>query len=691
MSYYTIEHVLCQLENVKKTTEGYKASCPCHDDKTPSLSIKQGDRKVLLHCFAGCKYEEIAKKLQIKTEVKSTALEYFSSKKNIPIDFLKSLHITEAHSKLIIPYRYSNNKSARSRERYANGGFIWEVEKKEIIIYGLWRDQKDYCIIVEGESDCWTLWYNNFNALGVPGSTMFKLIKLEQLNQFNDIIIIEESDSAGKVFAFQTKNHLRKIGYKGKIYIIQLGYKDASEMYLAEDNFKEELDCIINEVKAKKTCLEEAIEVNPFPTFIFPSPFKEFIEQCSEAFGCDDAFVATPILALLSSIVGGSKKINITGEWFESASLYIALIAQPGSMKTPIANFIKSFISEITTSLDEKNAQEENRFEKDSIKYKIDLEIYKAETKGGNPNFPFPDQVAPKIMHDFFLEDTTTEALAERLYYNPKGILLFKDELVSWITSFNQYKGGTGSDKQFFLSAWSNSMTSVARKSKRTKITNKPYLVVYGAIPPDQLDVFTKQDNDGFIDRILFSFPKPFMKTFRSYRINKNILVGIQNRITDFYSDEMEETFTVSEEGILYFEDWCNRLYEEAFIEEGKMKGFLNKYHGQAGAITLILAYINNRKEANVSDVAHAILAVEYFRKCTENIFKKEKLSKDDKLIKKIIEYCKAKNKKSISTRDIVRNNICNIQKSIKAFDLLNKMQKYNLGRLEKKKFIFYD
>ena len=28
--------------------------CPAHDDRTPSLSIRQGDRGLLVHCFAGC-------------------------------------------------------------------------------------------------------------------------------------------------------------------------------------------------------------------------------------------------------------------------------------------------------------------------------------------------------------------------------------------------------------------------------------------------------------------------------------------------------------------------------------------------------------------------------------------------------------------------------------------------------------
>lgn len=40
--------------------------CPAHDDRTPSLSVRPGRTRLLLHCFAGCTVEEILCALEHK-------------------------------------------------------------------------------------------------------------------------------------------------------------------------------------------------------------------------------------------------------------------------------------------------------------------------------------------------------------------------------------------------------------------------------------------------------------------------------------------------------------------------------------------------------------------------------------------------------------------------------------------------
>jgi hypothetical protein len=61
------EEVLAMLSKVKANGEGeWMACCPAHDDKTPSLSIKEEGLRTLLKCFAGCTVQDIAGAIGIR-------------------------------------------------------------------------------------------------------------------------------------------------------------------------------------------------------------------------------------------------------------------------------------------------------------------------------------------------------------------------------------------------------------------------------------------------------------------------------------------------------------------------------------------------------------------------------------------------------------------------------------------------
>lgn len=46
--------------------------CPAHDDHSPSLSIRQGDRAILVTCFAGCRSEDVLKAISRVTAIPHT-------------------------------------------------------------------------------------------------------------------------------------------------------------------------------------------------------------------------------------------------------------------------------------------------------------------------------------------------------------------------------------------------------------------------------------------------------------------------------------------------------------------------------------------------------------------------------------------------------------------------------------------
>lgn len=63
----TATELLCRLEAVRPRGSGkWVARCSAHQDKSPSLSITEGDKGLLLKCWAGCRLEEICTSLSIR-------------------------------------------------------------------------------------------------------------------------------------------------------------------------------------------------------------------------------------------------------------------------------------------------------------------------------------------------------------------------------------------------------------------------------------------------------------------------------------------------------------------------------------------------------------------------------------------------------------------------------------------------
>lgn len=65
----TADGFLALLDGVKPTRRGFIARCPAHADKSPSLSICEGeDGRIVLHDFAGCEPSAICSALGLSVK-----------------------------------------------------------------------------------------------------------------------------------------------------------------------------------------------------------------------------------------------------------------------------------------------------------------------------------------------------------------------------------------------------------------------------------------------------------------------------------------------------------------------------------------------------------------------------------------------------------------------------------------------
>jgi putative DNA primase/helicase len=260
----TFEEILSHLPGPRKPNGkgGFLVPCPAHDDADPSLSISPGNGSgPLFKCFAGCDTESILaakgwtwqdilpprgtthrKSSPVKASRTSAPITVsdLSSDKGIPEDFLRGLGIEERPGGVLIPYRLMDGSPAiRQRARTAlsaGAGSVWLPGDGSPVPYGVDRlldaREKGFLVLVEGESDCWTLWLYGFPALGIPGGTMIKTLQLEYLLDIEEIYVWREPDKAGGTFAEKIPARLREIGYTGGIFEAKLdGVKDPNELH----------------------------------------------------------------------------------------------------------------------------------------------------------------------------------------------------------------------------------------------------------------------------------------------------------------------------------------------------------------------------------------------------------------------------------------------------------------------------
>ncbi len=246
-----------RLEGCKNTPSGFKAKCPAHDDGTASLSITTGDDgRVLMHCHAGCLAEDICGRMGVEMtdlfpdkERKASparpsgppSVESMAAHKKLPVNFLRSLGLVDSTRGIEIPYHGVDGSKVlfKGRVELSAKGSRWPAETK-VIAYGLDRladaRELDYLVIVEGESDCWTLWYHGIPALGLPGASNAKAIETGHVAGIAHVYVIQEPDKGGDTFAVGIPARLKEIRFAGKVSVVQLHAKDASDLYQMNPN-----------------------------------------------------------------------------------------------------------------------------------------------------------------------------------------------------------------------------------------------------------------------------------------------------------------------------------------------------------------------------------------------------------------------------------------------------------------------
>lgn len=162
--------------------------------------------------------------------------------KRLPIEFLAGLGLRDGpQGGVIIPYYSIDGGEVLAEKRRtalkAKDGSFWP-SGLPLEAYGLWKLDKarkdGFFILVEGESDCWALWYHELPALGLPGAGAAKALTAEAIECLDDIYINQEPGQGGVTFVKGVRNRLRQLGFAGNVYVIRTpcDCKDPADLHV---------------------------------------------------------------------------------------------------------------------------------------------------------------------------------------------------------------------------------------------------------------------------------------------------------------------------------------------------------------------------------------------------------------------------------------------------------------------------
>lgn len=239
-----------------------------------------------------------------------------------------------------------------------------------------------------------------------------------------------------------------------------------------------------------------------FPTTFFPGAIEAYRQDLIRQTTIPEEFAAAGVLAALSVGVGNSVVGRLGTKRFVPASLYLLMIGNPGSGKSPaLANTLEPVRREQAARVQAALQRAGARMQPQVADMLSGCFGGGAEGDADYDDDDAGDDGRLSPVRHLHLTDATIPGVREALLNNPRGVVVAADEAV------NLFKGaGKGCDRAVWLEMWNAESLAVSRRSGRTPILTIPRCFVT-LVAGTQPDIFpqlrNKQGDDGLLDRLL--------------------------------------------------------------------------------------------------------------------------------------------------------------------------------------------
>lgn len=266
----------------------WQAKCPVHNDKKASLSITKKNGKVLFHCHAGCKTDDVLKVVGLTYADISPDAQLPDNDRPVWVSKLEQ----NRNERIIACYDYTtkDSKYLYSKVRFdnknmtigvLNGDKTYFKNGRKGIAATLYNlpelvkavEQGKHVYYVEGEKDVDTL-----KALGLPATTAGSVSdwKQEYAEHFKGaaVVILPDNDEPGRKLAERVYTDLKYIAASVKVVPTSAAPHGDVTDWLNEGHTKDELLKLVesaggNREELKSVTVKELIKID-FPPLVQP-------------------------------------------------------------------------------------------------------------------------------------------------------------------------------------------------------------------------------------------------------------------------------------------------------------------------------------------------------------------------------------------------------------------------------------
>lgn len=460
-----------------------------------------------------------------------------------------------------------------------------------------------------------------------------------------EVIIWPDNDKDGLLYGKDVKDKLEELGTNVRLVdIAAIGLPEKGDVVdWLEKNPNASKDDVENlaivstmsvlsvqEWPVPEEIKEELLPVEVLPEGIIPEPFQDWLSDASYRMSCPIDFVATAAIVMAGTVIGAGCGIKpkCKDDWLVVPNLWGGVVARPSMLKTPALN-------EAMKPLSRMESQAKEQFDDDARIHEAKAEMFKAEqnalkldmkkiaegkSKDGSLRIDdiknqYAKLEAPKspVWQRYKTNDATIEKIGELLADNPRGLLIFRDELIGLLASWD--KSGHESDRAFYLEAW-NGYGSITtdRIGRGTIHTDNLCVSVFGGIQPTKLFSYLLQalrgiENDGLIQRLQLlvypdepkkwklvdQYPNTVAKN-RAFEIIKKLstMDFTQHGATQNEGDQFP-WYRFEDEAQNLFNEWLTELQLEKLQPEDDpiMMEHLGKYRSLMPSLALIFHLID--------------------------------------------------------------------------------------------------